>query len=49
MGGSGDMDLPALAGGEADPVSRLKALIDERQDETIEILRGWMSDEKERA
>lgn len=25
-----------------DPVERLKALIDERQDETVEILRGWI-------
>jgi flagellar M-ring protein FliF len=49
LGAAGDVGLPALPGGEADPVSRLKALIDERQDETIEILRGWMSDDKERA
>ncbi|NBC88822.1 MAG: flagellar M-ring protein FliF, partial [Alphaproteobacteria bacterium] len=40
--------LPALSDGTADPVSRLRALIDERQDETMEILRGWMTDEKER-
>lgn len=26
----------------SDPVKRLKALIDERQDETVEILRGWI-------
>ena len=49
LGAAGDGGLPALPGSEADPVSRLKALIDERQDETIEILRGWMSDDKERA
>lgn len=37
--------LPALPG--SDPVERLRALIEERQDETIEILRGWMEDDKE--
>ncbi|MCB1355962.1 MAG: flagellar M-ring protein FliF [Maritimibacter sp.] len=38
-------DLPALTGG--DPVTRLRALIEERQAETVEILRGWMEDDKE--
>ena len=38
-------DLPALANG--DPVDRLRALIEERQAETVEILRGWMEDDKE--
>ncbi|HHC29587.1 MAG TPA: flagellar M-ring protein FliF [Rhodobacterales bacterium] len=37
--------LPALPG--KDPVERLRALIEERQDETIEILRGWMEDDEE--
>ena len=32
---------------QQDPVSRLKGLIDERQDETIEILRSWMENDKE--
>ena len=27
-----------------DPVSRLKSLIDERQDETVEILRSWIEE-----
>lgn len=39
-------DLPAL---EQDPVNRLRSLIEERQDETMEILRGWMSEPKEKA
>ena len=38
--------LPALGrGGPVDPVDRLRALIAERQTETVEILRGWMEDE----
>ena len=32
----------------ADPVSRLRRLIDERQTESIEILRNWMEKEEER-
>ena len=32
-----------------DPVARIKRLIDERQAETIEILRSWMEDEEETA
>ncbi|SLN13234.1 Flagellar M-ring protein [Aquimixticola soesokkakensis] len=35
-------------GGSSDPVKRLKHLIEERQEETVEILRSWMED-KERA
>lgn len=43
-----DGDLPALNGGDsADPVERLRALIDERQGEMVEVLRGWMEDEEE--
>lgn len=30
-----------------DPVSRLRRLIDARQSESIEILRGWMEKEEE--
>ncbi len=56
---NGEIDdgfLPALAirsGGanavadEGDPVSRLRRLIDERQSESVEILRGWMEYEEE--
>ncbi len=32
-----------------DPVKRLKRLIEDRQDETVEILRGWMEDTEENA
>jgi len=37
--------LPARSG-QNDPVDRLRALIEERQAETVEILRGWMEDEE---
>jgi len=37
----------ALAQPDADPVSRLRLLIDERRDETVEILRNWIEDEHE--
>lgn len=40
-----DAGLPAL--GEVDPVDRLRRLIEERQAETVEILRGWMEDDAE--
>lgn len=44
----GDGGLPALGGnGGDDPVERLRSLIEERQAETVEILRGWMEDEEE--
>jgi flagellar M-ring protein FliF len=32
----------------ADPVARLRRLIEERQAETVEILRGWLQDDEER-
>lgn len=39
---------PATALAEAaDPVARLRHLISERQDETVEILKGWMNDPAE--
>lgn len=38
-------ELPALDGGN--PVDRLRRLIEERQAETVEILRGWMENEDE--
>lgn len=46
--GDGPSDLPALPGAAPDPVSRLKGLIEERQEETMEVLRGWMAEGKER-
>lgn len=46
--GMGDFD--GMGGGDAaDPVSRLKRLIEERQDESVEILKGWMEGQGERA
>ncbi|RPE64628.1 flagellar M-ring protein FliF [Pacificibacter maritimus] len=58
---TGDFALPTLGvvsdfdfgeddfGVSADPVKRLKQLIEDRQDETVEILRGWMEDREENA
>jgi flagellar M-ring protein FliF len=50
-----DRDLPPLSvvsreAGELplDPVARLRRLIEERQAESVEILRGWMEDREER-
>ncbi|MBW4974487.1 flagellar M-ring protein FliF [Roseovarius mucosus] len=40
---------PRLDGGTDDPVSRLRALIGQRQEETVEILRNWLEAEEERA
>lgn len=44
---SGFADDPAGALQE-DPVARLRRLIEERQSESVEILRGWMEPEEER-
>lgn len=42
--------LPGFGQDEsADPVDRLKSLIGERRDETVEILRGWLEDRGETA
>ncbi|MEM8728831.1 MAG: flagellar basal-body MS-ring/collar protein FliF [Pseudomonadota bacterium] len=38
--------LPSLGGGEESAADRLRNLIGERQDETIEILRNWLEDEE---
>ncbi|MFU8777870.1 MAG: flagellar M-ring protein FliF C-terminal domain-containing protein, partial [Roseovarius sp.] len=40
--------LPHLDGTTEDPVSRLRALIGQRQEETVEILRNWLEGEEER-
>lgn len=42
FGGIGDM-----GGLSNDPVTRLRQMIEERQDETVEVLRGWMEDSEE--
>nr|WP_216365080.1 MULTISPECIES: flagellar basal-body MS-ring/collar protein FliF [unclassified Roseobacter] len=44
-----DPALPAPTEPLVDPVDRLRKLIDERQDETVEILRGWMEEDEEPA
>ena len=45
-------DLPAIGDvstGAEDPVDRLRAMIGERQEETVEILRNWLEEKEERA
>jgi flagellar M-ring protein FliF len=52
FGGMGDMGgmggLPALGGGGENPVDRLREMIGERQEETVQILRGWLEENEER-
>lgn len=44
----GDLpDLPMIGGDSADPVDRLRSMIGERQEETVEILRSWLEDKEE--
>lgn len=54
--GLDDMQMPMSMGSgfggddmPSDPVSRLRRLIEERQAETVEILRNWMDEAEERA
>ena len=50
IGDMGDMGgLPALGRGADDPVDRLRSMIGERQEETVEILRGWLEESEEKA
>lgn len=47
-----DDDLPMFghpSAADADPVARLRRLIEDRQEETVEILRSWMEDTGEKA
>jgi len=48
MGGGQDL-MPALPNSNLDPVERLRGLIEERREETVEILRSWMEDHEEKA
>nr|WP_251363976.1 flagellar basal-body MS-ring/collar protein FliF [Epibacterium ulvae] len=51
LGGLGG-GLPVLGsggGGAGDPVDRLRSMIGERQEETVQILRGWLEEKEERA
>jgi flagellar M-ring protein FliF len=41
-------DLPILQKSSDDPVDRLRSMIGERQEETVEILRGWLEDREEK-
>jgi flagellar M-ring protein FliF len=46
----GQLDLPVMGGmASDDPVDRLRGMIGERQEETVEILRSWLEDEEETA
>ena len=45
--GLGMMDFDASP--DEDPVDRLRNLIQERKTETVEILRSWLEEDKERA
>lgn len=54
--GEGELDLPVISEPgaatvalEQDPVERLRALIGERREETVEILRTWLDDRQEKA
>ena len=49
LGSDGALSLPAAASQQADAVERLRALISNRQEETVEILRNWLEDKEERA
>ncbi|KRS11301.1 flagellar M-ring protein FliF [Roseovarius atlanticus] len=49
LSGGGGVGLPSLDSDDQDPVERLRAMISERQDETVEILRSWLEGEEERA
>ncbi len=48
FGGMGMVDFDSPAGTDADPVDRLRHLIEERKTETVEILRSWLEDDQER-
>ncbi|MCE8517698.1 flagellar M-ring protein FliF [Ruegeria pomeroyi] len=41
--------VPALANGGATPVDRLRAMIGDKQEETVEILRSWLEENEEKA
>ncbi|WP_339769194.1 flagellar basal-body MS-ring/collar protein FliF [uncultured Pseudosulfitobacter sp.] len=50
LGGSmGEMGGMGSMGGTQDPVDRLRSMIGERQEETVEILRSWLEEKEESA
>ncbi|MCR8724353.1 flagellar basal-body MS-ring/collar protein FliF [Frigidibacter sp. ROC022] len=44
MPGGLDIGFPPMEGADADPVARLRRLIADRRDETVETLRNWMEE-----
>jgi flagellar M-ring protein FliF len=44
-----NFDMGTGSNDSVDPVARLRRLIEERQAESVEILRGWMEQEEEKA
>ncbi|MGJ8582747.1 MAG: flagellar basal-body MS-ring/collar protein FliF [Marinosulfonomonas sp.] len=46
-GSTGEIALPQTASPTADPVDRLRQMIEDRQEETVEILRTWIEDGEE--
>jgi flagellar M-ring protein FliF len=49
LAGLDDLPSDGSATSEDDPVDRLRQLISERREETLEVLRGWMDDKPEDA
>jgi flagellar M-ring protein FliF len=43
-----EVNLPVVANIGEDPVERLQKMIGDRQEETVEILRGWLEEKEER-
>ncbi|MEP1942247.1 MAG: flagellar basal-body MS-ring/collar protein FliF, partial [Sulfitobacter sp.] len=41
-------EVTSAVGNQEDPVDRLRNMIGERQEETVEILRGWLEDKEEK-
>ena len=47
VGDDGLPELPMLGVDGGDPADRLRSMIEERQSETVEILRGWLEEKEE--
>ena len=41
--------MPALASSGDEAVDRLRSMIGDKQEETVQILRGWLEENEERA
>lgn len=46
-GGMSDLPMLGMAGGDLSPADKLKGLIEDKQPETVEILRSWLEDREE--